>query len=430
MYIGGKFATQNDLAALFTVRASHLYLRPSGTIAFVLPLAAMTRGQFEALRSGRFASYNIAWGEAWTMDDRVVPLFPVPSCVLFGRKRAIGKRVPDTVTAYSGWLPMRDAPEAVADDKLTVEEKAEAPREGVFKGGSAYRSAFRNGASLYPRSLCLVERKSLGRLGSDSSAPAVIGRSSTMDRLPWRDLRPIEGQVEAKFLKPVLLGESILPYRRFADFEGVIPIASGESLSAKTAIHHNGGFEKLGLFLEKAEAVWNEHSSAKLTLIGRLNYHNELSAQFPIAPLRVVYAKSGSQPTACVIRDDRAVIDHMLYWTAPASEEEAHYLTAILNSETLRARAAGYQSRGQFGARHFDKVVFNLPIPRFSAKTKLHRDLAVLGERAEAAAASVDLLETERFVAARQRIRRALTEEGVAGEIDAAVARLLDGANS
>jgi hypothetical protein len=77
VYVGGKFATQNDLAALFTVRAASLYLRSGGRIAFVLPLAALTRGQFEKFRAGSFTGAKIAWDEAWTMDDGVQPLFPV-----------------------------------------------------------------------------------------------------------------------------------------------------------------------------------------------------------------------------------------------------------------------------------------------------------------------------------------------------------------
>jgi hypothetical protein len=81
VYVGGKLATQNDLSALFLVRAAMLYLRSGGRIAFVLPLAALTRGQFERLRSGSFMSARIAWDEAWTMDESVWPLFEVPSCV-------------------------------------------------------------------------------------------------------------------------------------------------------------------------------------------------------------------------------------------------------------------------------------------------------------------------------------------------------------
>jgi hypothetical protein len=74
--------------------------------------------QFERLRSGSFMSARIAWDEVWTMDDSVQPLFPVPSCVVFGRRRAISKPLPDKVRAYSGTLPFRDAPEEIADQRL------------------------------------------------------------------------------------------------------------------------------------------------------------------------------------------------------------------------------------------------------------------------------------------------------------------------
>ena len=67
IYVGGKFATQNDLSALFTARAAALYLRSAGRIAFVLPMAALTRGQFASLRSGSFHSGKIQWGRG--LDD-------------------------------------------------------------------------------------------------------------------------------------------------------------------------------------------------------------------------------------------------------------------------------------------------------------------------------------------------------------------------
>ena len=214
VYVGGRFATQNDLCALFTVRAAHIYLRAAGRIAFVLPFAALSRGQFEKFRSGRFGSSNIAWDEAWTMDDSVVPLFPVPSCAVFGRKRAIGKRTPETVRAYSGWLPARDASEEVADERLKVTNGIAAPDVGTFIGGSAYRESFRQGATLVPRMLSLVERKAMGRLGASANAPAVSSRRSSLEKRPWKDLGGIENQVERQFLRPVLLGESIMPFLR------------------------------------------------------------------------------------------------------------------------------------------------------------------------------------------------------------------------
>ena len=185
-----------------------------------MPLAALTRAQFEKFRSGQFGSYNIFWDEAWTMDDGVAPLFPVPSCVVFGRKRAIARKMPETVRAYSGSLPFRDAPENIADKRLRVAENAPAPDTAQRTGGSAYRTAFRQGAILIPRAFVLVERKSSGRLGSNPAAPLVASRRSPQEKRLWRDLPNLEENVEREFLHPVLLGESILPYRLFASFEG------------------------------------------------------------------------------------------------------------------------------------------------------------------------------------------------------------------
>ncbi len=356
-----------------------------------------------------------------------VPLFPVPSCVVFGRKRAIAKAMPDRARAYSGSLPYRDAPEALADEKLTVIEDAPAPETAQRTGGSAYRNSFRQGAILIPRAFVLVERKASGRLGSNPAAPLVESRRSSQEKRPWRDLPSLEGNVENGFLHPVLLGESILPYRLFNGFEGVVPVtAKGRLLDAKQASEE--GFDHLATWMKAAEAAWDENGKGKRRFIEQLDYIGQLSSQFPIAPVRVVYAASGSLPAAMVLRDNDAVIEHALYWGKPTNEEEAHYLVAIFNSETTRNRAEQYQARGQFGARHFEKAVFNLPIPRFDAKNTLHRKLADAGARAEAAAKLVELVEGEKFQRARKRVRDALTEHGIAPEIDELVEKLLDGA--
>jgi hypothetical protein len=427
VYVGGKLATQNDLSALFTVRAATLYLRDGGKIAFVLPLAALSRGQFEKLRSGSFMSARIAWDEVWTMDDSVQPLFPVPSCVVFGRRRATSMPLPNKVRAHSGTLPFRDAPEEIADRRLQVRKGAPALEIAAFEGGSPYRTIFRQGATLVPRMLCLVERKTMGRLGADPSAPYVASRRTSQEKEPWKSLPGIENRVEAEFLRPVLLGEGILPYRIFRPFEAVVPVTDkGEMLDAEAAA--NRGFDGLRGWMKKAEKVWNANAeSGSMTLIGRWNYHNELGAQFPLAPLRVVYAKAGKQPAASVLSDCAHVIDHKLYWASVKSEHEAAYLTASLNSETARSRVESFQSKGQWGARDFDKVMFNLAIPRFNASDRLHNALAEVAREAETIAASVPLPENIKFQRARSLIRAALKDANIAQRIDALVAKLLDG---
>jgi hypothetical protein len=424
VYVGGRFATQNDLCALFMTRSATLYARPSGRIAFVLPLAALTRGQFEKMRTGDFQNIKVAFDEAWTMDDSVFPLFPVPACVLFARKRATSQNTPATVRAYSGTLPLRDAHEDVADARLKVTEGAQAPSSAQFTAGSPYRKAFRQGATLVPRMLCLVERQTRGKLGTDPSMPLVRSRRSSQEKAPWNAVDAIEDKVEAAFIRPVLLGESILPFRVFRPFEGVIPV-NGDGTILSSGLAANRGYTGILRWMRAAEAVWNDKSESGMSLIERWNYHNELGAQFPISKLRVVYAKAGTQPAAAIIRDKSAVLDHKLYWSAVESHEEARYLLSILNSETTRAQIAHLQSVGQFGARDFDKVMFTLPIPRFDPREELHEALAALALKAEAVAADVVIEENVKFQRARKLIREALTEAGIAQEIDRAVGELL-----
>ncbi|MBM3625462.1 MAG: hypothetical protein FJX16_09125 [Alphaproteobacteria bacterium] len=325
---------------------------------------------------------------------------------------------------------MRDAAEGLVNKLIdqgtfTVAEKAPRPVEGLFIGGSVYRSAFRNGATLYPRKLCFIEHKSMGRLGVDTSAPYVISRRSRQTQRPWTDLPDIENRVEAKFLKPVLLGESILPYRVWAPLEAVIPVDEDRVvLDAEAAIDR--GFDGLAGWMRKAEQLWNEGRGSEITLTQQLDHYGKLSSQFPLKPMRVVYVKAGINLSACVVNDERLVIDHKLYWSEFASDDEARYLTAILNSETTRSRAEKWQSRGQGGARDFDKVVFNLPIPRYDAKNQVHAVLTKAAAKAEKIAAAVVLPEGVKFQRARKLVRDALIDAGVSQEIDALVAKLLD----
>ena len=421
----GRVPSQNDLSALFTVRATALYLRAAGRIAFVLPLATLSRNQFERLRSGSFTSARIAWDEVWTMDETVTPLFPVPSCVVFGRRRAASKPMPEMVRAYSGTLRLRDAPEAMADASLNVYEGIPRPSVAVLKGGSAYRRSFRNGATLFPRVLCFVERRAAGRLGANPAAPLVVSRRSPKEKEPWKSIPAVEGSVEVEFLHNILLGESIIPYRLLRKFEGIVPVtAQGEMLDANAAA--NRGLTGLQAWMSRAEEAWIKNRRSNMDLIQLFNYINQLSSQFPIEKLRLVYSKAGLQPAATIIRNSSAIIENTLYWSAPSNEQEAFFLVALLNSETARARTERFQARGQFGARHFDKVIFSLPIPRFDETKELHNELATAAAEAEEVAAAVDLPDGVRFQRARKLVRDALTDAGIAPRIDALVARLLD----
>ena len=106
------------------------------------------------------------------------------------------------------------------------------------------------------------------------------------------------------------------------------------------------------------------------------------------------------------------------------SSDLARYLTAVLNAPVTTETVEAYQSRGLFGARHFDTYVWRLPIPTYDASEGLHAEIAELSRRAEDIAAQLDLTEMG-FQKARKVVRTALDEAGIQSELNAAVKELL-----
>ena len=60
-----------------------------------------------------------------------------------------------------------------------------------------------------------------------------------------------------------------------------------------------------------------------MALSDRIDYHGSLAIQMPPASVRVVYAASGTQPAAAVLRDPGGVVEHKLYWADVEENEGA-----------------------------------------------------------------------------------------------------------
>lgn len=427
LWVGGVLATQQDLCGLFAARATQLYLKPGGVVALVLPYAVLNRPAFVGLRRGDCRDVSIRWDEAWSLDETVRPLFPVPACVMLGR-RAVAGPLPAGVLRFSGHLPRRDADSAQAEKALSI-GPAPWPPMPTLAGASPYRARFKNGATIFPRRFFFVEKVAVGRLGTNLAAPLVQGKVGGQDKAPWKTVTPPRGPVEAAFLRPVVLGENLAPFRLLPPALAVVPVLQdGRLLDAAGALRE--GFSRLADWLGDVEGKWAADASKgingkpKMTLGENLDYHNKLSQQFPIRDIRVAYAKAGTLFASTIIQDARALIDHMAYWATARNLEEARFMIAVLNCDAIRLRIEDLQPKGQGGARHFDNLMWELPIPEFSARDPLHLELAALAEECEAVAAATPLDETAYFTTNRRKIRDALEEAGLMARLDALVAQI------
>lgn len=423
LWKGGKVATHQDLSGYFFARCVELYLAARGTIAFVMPRATLSRQQFAGLRTGVFGKpviVAVRYIDAWDLDG-VQPLFNVPACVLIAQHHEDGPGpLPGKIEALSGQLPKRDVCLAEAETTLQSHQvpwPIEAP-----EGTAPYQRKFRQGATVVPRRLFVVERDA-GSLGVDASAPAVRSRESRQDKPPWKDVAPLRGRVEADFLRPLYLGESVAPFRLLEPSLAVIPWDSESNELIDAARAHSLGYPDLGRWLEQAEELWNSHSGGDMSLVQQLDYYGKLSSQFPIHPTRLLYTKAGTLPAAAILQDPQAIVDHKLYW-APADIDEARYLEALLNSDEARRRLAPHQSRGQWGPRDIDKYILRA-IRMFDPTDRNHRELVKTAREAEEIAARVELEVRTDFRRARQRIRKALEEHGLTERLGSLATKVL-----
>jgi len=280
-----------------------------------------------------------------------------------------------------------------------------------------------------PRRFFVVDPAPIGRFGGNRSSPRVRGRAGKLDKEPWTTVEPPVGPVEAAFLRPLLLGETIAPYRLLEPVTAVIPLDGAAVLDAAAA--RDAGHDHLASWLGDIEAKWRMHCAKnaagepRLTLSQQVDYMRKLSAQASEAAIRIVYTASGIRLSAARVGDAGAVVEHKAYWTAASSAEEAHYLLGVLNSAAALAKITDLQSHGQRDKRDFDNLVWTLPIPEYDPDDTLHRDLAAAALRAEALAATVDLAPHKHFTAKRRAIRAAVAEARIAAEIEGLVDALL-----
>lgn len=434
LWTGASVATNQDLSTLFVLRAIERYLVPNGRFGFVMPWAVLRGRQYAGFRRGRYelrdhVSIAIHFDEPWDMHAVKPSFFPVPSCVALGTRSPDDKPtpLPDAVVAWSGRLPQSNLSWAQAAPQIRI-EKGQVERAVAFVPGrgSPYQARFSQGATLVPRMLFLVEEKAAGPLGMGAGRVGVRSRRTNNEKKPWKTLPALEGSVDRQFVMNVHVGDTLLPYRLLAPQRSVIP-ADGKNVfdtSDERLAQYPGLYE----WWRQAESVWvkNRLKSTKLSLREQLDYRKKLSDQLPVIPgnFRVVYNASGMYLAAAIVRD-AAVIEKSLYWCTADSLHEARYIEAVLNTETLTQRLRPLQARGEHNPRHYDKYVWQLPIPSFDAKNELHTRIAKLADQAEKIASSVDLPAGRRFETLRRLVREAVAASQVGQSLEEAVAELL-----
>ena len=351
IWAGGRYASNQDVAGLFFARCTDLYLNDGGVIGMVMPHSALQAGQYTKWRTGTWSASNrlrtlsvdFGFKPAWDLE-RLQPntFFPVPSSVVFAKNEGLVGNAAPLKGNVDRWIGQ-------AGD-ANVSRVATGITDTSVSGESPYAKHARQGATIRPRCLFFVTETENTAAVQAGQTITVNPRRGSQDKKPWRDLdlTAITGQaVEARHLFDVHLGETVVPYATLDPLKAVLPFRHGD-IEIATDYDGPGGVDLSGLGRRMRRRwrtisdLWEVHKGASnlLDLLGDLDYLHKLTSQLAwqhdagVRPFRIVYT-AGGEPTATILPHHEALVDERLYWVTCASESEAQFLVAVVNSETL-----------------------------------------------------------------------------------------------
>ena len=119
---------------------------------------------------------------------------------------------------------------------------------------------------------------------------------------------------------------------------------------------------------------------------------------------------------------NKLLVNDSVYWFV-CSEQEAGYLTALLNASALaKTFRATRQSDRDFHTHPWKKV----PIPRYDHTNQHHRKLASLSRKAEEVARNtLPIVDVAKQDDASNQIREAITETGIEANITLAIKHVI-----
>jgi len=405
-------AAKYDISMLMTYVAADKYLIRGGKLGFVLP-----QNLFKSAAAGqgfrRFSLPDSTMIFPISVDD-MVQLNPFEGAsnrtavAVFGkgwlrsypvsyqlwRKRTIGRGsgvgfdtpyedVTSAKITYRDWYAQPITPTDMTSAWITGRKKALRALQTVV-GASEYRAreGTNTGGANGVYWLDISGRRPDGKL--------VI--SNYTDRAK-KKVTKTQATVEPDLIYPLLRGAEVSRWTATPSLSIVITHEHGEKLHAIPVKRMEEEFPKTLAYLSKFEDFLCTRPAFKRYFKAGAPFYSMFNiGNYSFSPHKVVWREQASGMTAAVIGelDGKSIMpDHKLMMVETVSEEEAHYLCALLNSAPVQFAVASYAIEIQLGPH----ILENIAIPKFTRKDDVHKELARLGRAAKKAAQHGDVTE-------------------------------------
>lgn len=416
--------TQMDLSSLFFAHARDRYLKTGGVLAFVMPRSVLTGAKQHRLFQRQ--------GISRILDVKdVSPLFNVPAAVLIlSSDTAAQQDIP--TKSYGGRFDKHELPLSEAEPHLRMQETLTRFVDSAVR--SPYYELFAQGASLVPRNLCFV--RPTGIIGG-----ITVETDPDLDKAakaPWKGIR-LRGSAGQIYTFGALLSKHLLPFGYQKLNMVILParLNAGGKLEMRNEIldfARDRRVQDIENWFQKLFDTWEQHKKGTVeeSLPEWVNYRNKLTSQNIKDRYRVIYNSSGTHIASCVLdidiedlrvyrrRVQGIVIESTCYHFTAPTENEAHYLCALLNSPFVNEAKKKYQSQGLWGHRDIHRTPFEAcAIPLFDDSNPDHLELARLSLAAHEKIVENKQMEENRLLNGGSGRARGRARELVADEIRA-----------
>jgi len=384
-----------EISTLFFNKAKESFVKYDGKLLFVI-----TKGVITGSHASRFRNFKgFSDIKIWTFDKKIENIFNIDFICLYGQKGS--ENFEHSIMEIKSYhFTLKNEFEGV-DYFKPIELKLDkvvplVPYSIEKKGGkvytrkliskeniknllpireSYYKKLFHKGADLNPRNLIFVKFKNVtGSSGKINPDMRIFKRA----KAPWNKKEFENVIVERDYIFKVIKSTELVKFHVFNYYDVFLPLKKSDLSFKYDSLENHAKlfYDKINDIYKKYKKVTTKHE----TLMDNLNRWSKLINLRQKSKIKVVYNNSGSILNTAVVQGDYLITGDLSFY-ATKNLEEAHYLSAILNSNILTKQIKIVKS-----SRHIFKLPLDIPIKKFEVNNTNHQRLAELGKMSQSIA--------------------------------------------
>lgn len=370
-----------ELATVFFLNSVDKYLQENALCGIIMPDTLLNGYHHEPFRNQQFLRSD------WQVELRVNEIWDVPSdtfknkaIVVFGQK--VNGANPNPIT---GRRVHSDLPDEPREFRLLRQGRRSAwssnPNAHDITEGVLERIPFFQGADIMPRTLvfhnAVLEpngRWSVGPIPRQNNDLSYLVSDAKLHRDFFLNVHNVDDQ----FFYDCYLSNHILPFYTCDAAKALLPMRKEDG---RWLVVDEAALVQYGAGASTAfRSIFTASGESANQYFYRINYRNKLNPQVFDAmedeKQLVLVGAGGGYTCASYVsfgRIDKAktIIDQTIYWYIADSEEEALYITGMLNSTALDTIIADFQPEGAMGRRHVHKLPYAVT-PPFDSDNPVH----------------------------------------------------------